>query len=81
MQFREQNNELFDERQLREMILQLENNYKLNSDQRMRYPNQPDKFIDSEVDLDEDLRKLLILPAYPQLYPIFYSSNAIPIVI
>ncbi|CAD8155154.1 unnamed protein product [Paramecium octaurelia] len=81
MQFREQNTELFDERQLREMIFQLENNYKLNSDLRMRYPNQPDKFIDSEVDLDEDLRKLLILPAYPQLYPIFYSSSAVPIVI
>ncbi|CAD8062940.1 unnamed protein product [Paramecium sonneborni] len=81
MQFREQNNELFDERQLREMICQLENNYKLNSDLRMRYPNQPDKFIDSEVDLDEDLRKLLILPAYPKLYPIFYNSNALQIVI
>ncbi|CAD8066864.1 unnamed protein product [Paramecium sonneborni] len=81
MQFREQNNELFDERQLREMIGQLENNYKLNSDLRMRYPNQPDKFIDSEVDLDEDLRKLLILPAYPKLYPIFYNSNALQIVI
>lgn len=63
------------------MIFQLENNYKINSDLRMRYPNQPDKFIDSEVDLDEDLRKLLILPAYPQLYPIFYSSNALSIVI
>ena len=47
------------------MIFHLENNYKLNSDLRMRYPNQPDKFIDSEVDLDEDLRKLLILPSYP----------------
>ena len=49
---------VFDEKQLKDIISLLDHNFKLNSDLRMRYPNQPDKFIDSEVELDEEIRKL-----------------------
>jgi len=35
------------------------------------------RFIDSEVDLDEDIKNLRSLAAFPQLYGDFLSSNAL----
>jgi beta-catenin-like protein 1 len=80
-QFQDEPMVVFDDKQLKEIINLLDHNFKLNSDLRMRYPNQPDKFIDSEVELDEEIRKLQTLPAYPELYPLFYNSNALSIIV
>lgn len=41
----------------------------------MKYSDQPDKFVDSEIDLDDDIRKLQNLSAYPHYLSIFYNSH------
>lgn len=44
----------------------------------MKYADQPDKFMDSEVDLDEDVRRLQAIAGNPELYPELIRLNAIP---
>ena len=37
---------------------------------RTRYPDQPEKFMQSEVDLDDEVKKLLVMAGSPELYPV-----------
>ena len=36
---------------------------------RTRYADQPEKFMESEVDLDEEVKKLMAIAGTPELYP------------
>lgn len=52
--------------------------FKENMEARMKYADQPDKFMESEVDLDEDVRRLQAIAGNPELYPELIRLNAIP---
>ena len=43
---------------------------------RTRYPDQPEKFMQSEVDLDDEVKKLLVMAGSPELYPVLVVSLA-----
>ena len=45
---------------------------------RMKYVDMPEKFMESEVDLDEEVQKLLAVAGSPELYPEFVQTAAIP---
>ena len=49
-----------------------------NIEARLKYPNQPDRFANSEIDLHDDLHKLSILAGAPELYLDLINLNAIP---
>ncbi|KAI7879344.1 DUF1716-domain-containing protein [Lichtheimia hyalospora FSU 10163] len=51
------------------MILKFEKAINKNQDQRVRYADQPEKFMESEADLDEEIKNLLTLTQAPHLYP------------
>lgn len=51
------------------MILKFEKAINKNQDQRVRYADQPEKFMESEADLDEEVKNLLTLTQAPHLYP------------
>ncbi|KAI3502753.1 hypothetical protein L1887_31034 [Cichorium endivia] len=36
---------------------------------RLKYPDQPEKFADSEIELHEEIEKLKTLAGAPELYP------------
>jgi beta-catenin-like protein 1 len=36
---------------------------------RMKYADQPDKFLESEADLDEAVKAMLVVATAPDLYP------------
>jgi hypothetical protein len=40
----------------------------------MKYAEQPEKFMESEVDLDEEVQRLLAVAGSPELYPEFVRS-------
>jgi beta-catenin-like protein 1 len=69
---------VLDETGLRKLVLQFERRYAANQQLRLKHPHSPEKFVDSEVDLDESLRALSGLAGYPELYPEFCRLNAVP---
>lgn len=51
------------------MILKLEKAINKNQELRVRYADQPEKFMESEADLDEEIKNMLTLTQAPHLYP------------
>lgn len=66
-----------DETSLRAMVNRLEKNTNANVQMRIKYPSQPEKFMDSEVALDEAIAGLLPLAASPELYGAFVKANGL----
>lgn len=64
-----------DETQLRAMINRMEKNTNANVQMRIKYPSKPEKFMDSEVALDEAIQGLQPLAAAPELYGVFIKAN------
>lgn len=54
---------------LKKMALKFEQRINKNATQRAKYESEPAKFIQSEADLDADLKALSILGEHPELYP------------
>ncbi|XVE72027.1 hypothetical protein DITRI_Ditri11bG0005800 [Diplodiscus trichospermus] len=70
--------EVLDLRTLKKLVLSFERRLKENIEARLKYPDQPERFADSEVELHEELEKLKILAGAPELYPELVNLNAIP---
>lgn len=70
--------ESLDLRTLKKLVLSFERRLKENIEARLKYPNQPDRFADSELELHEELHKLKILAGAPELYPDLVNLNVVP---
>ena len=55
------------------MLLQ----YKENLEMRTRYADEPQKFMESELDLDEEVKKLMAIAGSTELYPDFVRTNTV----
>ena len=44
---------------------------------RVKFPDQPEKFMESEIELNEELQKLHIISTVPQYYQILIETNII----
>lgn len=42
---------------------------------RMKYSTEPEKFMESEIELHADINDLYALAASPELYPILFDSG------
>lgn len=69
---------VLDVKTLKKLVLSFERRLRDNLAARLKHPNQPDKFADSEVDLHDDLQKLKVLAGAPELYPDLVGLDAIP---
>jgi len=63
---------------VKRMILSLEKKINQNQLQRVKFSDKPEKFMESEVELDEEIKKLHILATSPTLYPELVRLNTIP---
>ncbi|KAI4389358.1 hypothetical protein MLD38_001590 [Melastoma candidum] len=70
--------ETLDLKTLKKLVLSFERRLKENIEARLKYPDQPDKFADCEVDLHDDLQKLRVLAGGSELYPDLVALNAVP---
>jgi beta-catenin-like protein 1 len=43
----------------------------------MKFSEEPEKFMDSELELHQEIQNLFIIAAYPELYPILIQTNAL----
>ncbi|KAI9342789.1 DUF1716-domain-containing protein [Zopfochytrium polystomum] len=62
---------------LKKMIARLEKAAAKNEEMRVRFPDEPLKFIESEADLDEELNNLMAASAAPELYPQLISLGTV----
>ncbi|XP_004288588.1 PREDICTED: beta-catenin-like protein 1-like isoform 2 [Fragaria vesca subsp. vesca] len=70
--------EAWDPRTLKKLVLALERRLKDNIAARLKYPDQPERFADSEIELHDELQKLKGLASAPELYPELVSLNTVP---
>ncbi|GLT28745.1 hypothetical protein SLA2020_036530 [Shorea laevis] len=70
--------DVLDIRTLKKLVLSFERRLKENIEARLKYPNQAERFADSEIDLHDELQKLKILAGAPELYPDLVNLNTIP---
>ncbi|KAI8331071.1 Catenin-beta-like protein [Choanephora cucurbitarum] len=59
------------------MILKFEKAINKNQEMRVRYPDQFEKFMESETDLDEQIKQLLVLTEAPQMYQEFVHLGSV----
>jgi len=57
-----------DSAELKRMVKAFEAKVAKNQTQRMKYPDDPSKFLDSEMDLDESINELQVIAGAPDLY-------------
>ncbi|KAI8638413.1 DUF1716-domain-containing protein [Parasitella parasitica] len=62
---------------VKKMILKFEKAINKNQEMRVRYADQPEKFMESEADLDEEIKNLLTLTEAPQMYPEFVKLGSV----
>eukprot|EP01128_Nolandella_sp_AFSM9_P010683 TRINITY_DN7427_c0_g1_i1.p1 TRINITY_DN7427_c0_g1~~TRINITY_DN7427_c0_g1_i1.p1 ORF type:complete len:245 (-),score=86.10 TRINITY_DN7427_c0_g1_i1:75-731(-) len=53
---------------MKRMLVVFERAYTKNQQLRVKYPGSPEKFVESEVELDEEIKKLQIIATAPELY-------------
>lgn len=70
-----------DDRTLRRMVGALEKRVNANLQLRLKYPDQPEKFMESEVDLDAELKGLQSLATSPEFYPTLIRLDAVPLLL
>lgn len=62
---------------LKQLLLGFERAINKNQRQRMKWPDDPSKFIDSELELDEELKKLQVVATAPKVYPLFVRARVV----
>lgn len=70
--------EALDEATLKRMILLFEKRALRNQEMRVKFPDQPEKFMESEVELHETLQELHIVATNPDLYQLMVELGAVP---
>jgi len=73
-------NESFDEvnpATIKKLVLSFEKKYLKNQQMRDKFKDEPEKFMDSEIDLDEEIKNLQVIATAPELYPLFVSLGSI----
>ncbi|KAG0204387.1 hypothetical protein BGX28_003639 [Mortierella sp. GBA30] len=69
--------ERFDIGAVRKMILKFERAINKNQEMRVKYPDDPAKFMESETDLDEEIKHLMAMTQAPQHYPVLVELNTV----
>ncbi|RCH81771.1 hypothetical protein CU098_002532 [Rhizopus stolonifer] len=63
---------------VKKMILKFEKAINKNQEMRVRYADQPEKFMESEADLDEEIKNLMALTEAPEMYPELVKLGTVP---
>ncbi|XP_040580272.1 beta-catenin-like protein 1 [Lepeophtheirus salmonis] len=66
------------ESKLKKIVLTFEKKTLKNQELRIKYPDSPEKFMDSEVNLHDSVQDLRIIATAPYLYPALVNLQIIP---
>ena len=67
-----------DANSLKRLILLVEKQINGNMALRMKYPDQPERFLDSELELFQALKGLHAVAAAPELFSVFVKTKCVP---
>lgn len=70
--------EFLDEAGLKKMILLFEKRNLRNQEMRIKFPDTPEKFMESEIDLHQMIQELKVVATVPDLYTVLVDLHAIP---
>ncbi|XP_071440545.1 beta-catenin-like protein 1 [Hetaerina americana] len=70
--------DILDESTLKRMVLLFEKRALKNQEMRIKFPDLPEKFMESELELHEILQELHAITTVPDLYPLLVELQAIP---
>jgi beta-catenin-like protein 1 len=59
------------------MLLSFEKKVLKNQEMRVKFPDMPDKFMESELELNDEIQKLHVVATVPEYYPILIETSAI----
>jgi len=69
--------EVLDVTGVKKMLLNFEKKVFKNQELRIKHADAPEKFMESEVDLHEEIEKLHVLATVPELYPTIVDMNCL----
>ncbi|XP_039296273.1 beta-catenin-like protein 1 [Nilaparvata lugens] len=69
--------DVVDESSLKKMLLTFEKRALKNREMRIKFPDNPEKFMESEVELNEILQEMHVIATVPHLYPIIVQLNSV----
>ncbi|KAK9718191.1 hypothetical protein K7432_005655 [Basidiobolus ranarum] len=69
--------ETFDVNGVKKMVLKLEKAINKNQEMRMKFPDDPQKFLESEAELDEEIKHFAVISEAPEMYSNLVELNAI----
>jgi len=67
-----------DETGVKKIILQFEKRALRNQETRIKFPDQPEKFMESEMELHDAIQEMHSIATVPDFYPVLVDLNAIP---
>ena len=70
-------NEQLDAAAVKRMLLSFEKHVLRNQEMRIKFPDQPDKFMESELELNDEIQSLHIISTVPEHYPILVNTNIV----
>lgn len=70
--------DIMDEPGLKKLLLLFEKRNLKNQEMRIKFPENPEKFMESEVDLHSVIEELKALATVPDLYPVLVDLHGIP---
>ncbi|CAH1403318.1 unnamed protein product [Nezara viridula] len=73
-----QEDDILNENTLKRMLLLFEKRALKNQEMRIKFPDSPEKFMESEVELHEVIQEMHAIATVPDLYPIMVQLNSIP---
>ena len=62
---------------VKKMLLSFEKKVLKNQEMRVKFPDMPEKFMESELELNDEIQKLHVLATVPQFYSILVQTNAV----
>ncbi|CAL1298820.1 unnamed protein product [Larinioides sclopetarius] len=68
---------ILDETNLKKLLLAFEKKVLKNQELRIKFPDQPEKFMDSEIELNDIIIEMHIIATQPDLYHILVELNSV----
>lgn len=69
--------ELVDESSVKKMILTFEKRSYKNQELRIKFPDNPEKFMESELDLNDIIQEMHVIATMPDLYHLLVELNSV----
>lgn len=69
--------EVIDAGAIKRMLLSFEKKVLKNQEMRVKFPDMPDKFMESELELNDEVQKLHVMATTPEYYPILVETSTI----